>query len=153
MKYQENNKRTTTTTTTGGSTGTTTVDNCQIMVDEQLIRNRAQLLREKYADTIGQEMTRALLRQLLLALIEGTPWQYYDYALDEAAYAPAPSWRYVMAIVNRLVNQAVPVERLRDPRSKRQSTKTVEHQNYTQRDYYHTEDAMDRMMAAFMEGR
>lgn len=151
MTNTENNKRTT--TSSSSSSRTTTVQNCQIIPDEQLIRNRAQLLRDKYSEVIGREMPLAQLRQLLLALISGTPWQYYDYALDETALAPAPSWRYTVAIVNRLTAQAVPVERLRDPKPKRQTGKIVEHQLYTQREYIHTEDAMDRMMAEYMGRR
>ena len=148
MEYQENNKRTSTTTR---SSSTTTVEFCQ--EKEMIVRNRAEQLRTKYSEVMGREMPPAVLRQLLLALLDGTPWQYYDYALDETVYAPAPSWRYVAAIVSRLTAQAVPVERIRDPKPRKQG-KTVGHQDYTQREYVHTEDPMERMMREFMtEGR
>lgn len=120
---------------------------------EQLLRNRAELLREKYSEVIGRDMPMAVLRQLLLSLLAGTPWEYYEYALEETALAPAPSWRYAMAIVNRLDTQAVPVDRIRDPKPRKRG-KTLEMQDYTQREYVHNEDPMDRMMAEFFsEGR
>ena len=122
------------------------------MTEQEVLRNRAELLREKYFEVIGRDMPMAVLRQLLLSLLAGTPWQYYDYALDETALAPAPSWRYAMAIVNRLDTQAVPIDQIREPRPKKRG-KILEHQDYTQREYTHSEDPMDRMMAEFLSGR
>lgn len=153
MTTNKNNKRTTTTTTSTGGTTTTTVENCHELPNEQLLRNRAELLREKYLECIGVPMSMAILRQLLLSLINGTPWEYYEYALGEAALAPSPSWRYVMAIINRLITQGVSVEQLHSPKPVRQPYKVVEHQQYTQRDYYHSEDPMDRMMAEYFAER
>ena len=149
---QNNERMSTTTTTSGGSSGTTTVENCQEMTEQEVLRNRAELLREKYFEVIGRDMPMAVLRQLLLSLLAGTPWQYYDYALDETALAPAPSWRYAMAIVNRLDAQAVPIDQIREPRPKKRG-KILEHQDYTQREYTHSDDPMDRMMAEFLSGR
>lgn len=162
MQYRETNvpdvrkfphtpsKNNTTTTSTGSSTSssssTTTVEFCQDMADEQLLRNRVELLRGQYRETIGRDMPMSAMRQLLLALIGGTPWQYYEYALEETALAPAPSWRYAMAIVNRLITQAVPVDRLRDPKPRKQGRVLAE-QDYTQREYHHSDDPVDRMMA------
>lgn len=142
-------KNMTTTTSTGSSTSsssTTTVVNCQDMADDQLLRNRVEILRGQYREAIGRDMPMAAMRQLLLALIGGTPWQYYEYALDETALAPAPSWRYALAIVNRLISQAVPVDRLRDPKPRKQG-RVLPEQDYTQREYQHSEDPIDRMMA------
>lgn len=145
-------KNCTTTTSSGsssGSSGTTTVQFCHDM-EEEFLRNRVELLREQYAQTIGRDMPMAIMKQLLLAILGGTPWQYYEYALEEAALAPMPSWRYVMAIVNRLVNQAVPIDRLRDPKPKRQG-RLLPEQDYTQREYHSTEDPLDRMMAEWFK--
>lgn len=137
----------TSSSTSSTSTSSTTVQFCQYLEEEEMLRNRCELLRKQYSDCIGEAMTKPVMRQLLLSLIDGTPWEYYEYAIEEAALAPVPSWRYIQAIVRRLVTQAVPVDQIRQPRVKRQSTKTVEQQQYTQREYQHSEDAMDAMMA------
>lgn len=139
---------TTTTSSSSGSSGsssTTTVQFCHEL-EEEFLRNRVELLREQYLQTIGRDMPMAIMKQMLLAILGGTPWQYYQYALEEAALAPMPSWRYAIAIVNRLITQAVPVERLRDPKPKKQGRKLPE-QDYSQREYQDTDDALDRMMA------
>ncbi len=136
----------TTTSSSTTSTSTTTVQFCHDL-EEEMLRNRCEQLRMLYAACIGHDMSMATMKRVLLSLIDGTPWQYYEYALEETALAPAPSWRYTMAIVNRLISQGVPVDQIRQPRAKRQSTKTLEQQLYTQREYHHTEDAMDAMMA------
>lgn len=143
------NSNETTTTTSSSTTSSSTVQFCQEL-EEEMLRNHCERLRMQYAACIGQEMTPAILKRLLLSLYSGTPWQYYEYALEEATYAPYPSWRYVMAIVNRLIGQGVPVDQIRAKKPVRQSYKTVEQQQYTQREYHHTDDAMDAMMASFM---
>lgn len=139
----------TTTTTSSSTTSSSTVRICQKM-DEEMLRNRCELLRKQYAACIGQEMTPAIMKRLLLSLYDGTPWQYYEYALEEATYAPYPSWRYVMAIVNRLSSQGVPVDQMRTKKAGKPAFKTVEQQQYTQREYHHTDNAMDAMMAEYM---
>lgn len=142
-------KNNTTTTSSSTSSSTTTVQNCQQMADDAVLRNRCELLRMQYQEIIGQDMPFATLKQLLRALIGGTPWQYYEYALEEAALAPYPSWRYVMAIVNRLTAESVPVARIRDPKPRRKG-RLLRDQDYTQREYTHSDDALDRMMAEYI---
>jgi hypothetical protein len=116
------------------------------------IRNRAELLRLQYADVIGAPMPPATLRRLLLDLIEGTPWQYYEYALEQTELAPRPSWRYAMAIVSRVKAEAVPVEALRQPKpSRRAAARILASQDYSQREYTHSEALVDAMMAEFLK--
>lgn len=87
---------------------TTTVKESQKL----LIRVNCEDLRQLYAECIGTPMPMAIHRRVLLALEEGTPYQYFQYALNEAAMAPRPSWRYVMAIVARLYRDGVSPEEL-----------------------------------------
>lgn len=151
------NNTTTTSSSSTRTSSTTTVQNCQELETDPMIRNRCEQLRMQYADAIGDDMPRAILKQLLRSLLSGTPWQYYEYALEEAALAPSPSWRYVMAIVHRLTASAVPVDRIREPKPARRRDKypdypgaTVEQQCYSQREYTHNDDALDAMMAKWM---
>lgn len=148
-------------TTTGqysvlSTTSTTTVHNCQELTDEAMIRNRVELIREQYLHCIGREMPMSFMRQVLLDLIAGTPWQYYEYALEETAFAPNPSWRYTMAIVRRLVNTATPIDRIRDPKPAPKEKPLTEMHAYHQREYDPVQlqkerDAeLDAMMAKFL---
>lgn len=88
------------------STSTTTVQLCQILEEnrakEALQRVAAEAIREQYANCVGEQMPPSLFRRVLLDLIDGTPKQYYTYALDETCLAPKPSPRYMLAIVARL---------------------------------------------------
>lgn len=76
------------------------------------IRMNVEALRALYADCIGSPMPMAIHRRVLLALQDGEPYEYYRYALEEAAAAPRPSWRYVQAIIARLHREQVPPEDL-----------------------------------------
>lgn len=145
--YKEKNI-TTTSTGTSRSTGssTTTDENCHIMV-----RASCEKLRLLYEESIGHRMTGAILRQLLLSLIEGTPAEYYQYALEETACAPLPSWRYTMAIVKRLQAQRVPPDRVRESQQKsQQGRRLLAEQDYTQREYVHDESRLDALMDEFL---
>jgi len=96
----------TTTDSVVSSSSTTTVQLRQIMEEnrkkEALQRVAAEGIREHYKTCIGNQMPPSLFRRILLDLIDGTPSQYYSYALDETCLAPNPSPRYMLAIVNRL---------------------------------------------------
>lgn len=145
-------KRTTTTSSTSSTTttSTTTVQDSQI-----LLRNKVELLRQLYEDAVGQTMPASALRQLLTSITNGTPWQYYEYALEETATAPQPAWRYTMAIVRRLIAEQAPADNVRGSQQRPRQTgshRILEQQNYTQRPYTHTEDAVDAMMAAWQRG-
>lgn len=135
----------------GSSTTTTTVEDYQI-----LLRNHVEQLRQLYAETLGSEMSAANLRQLLLSVSRGTPWQYYQYALEETALAPAPSWRYTLAIVRRLIAEEAPADNVRGSQQKPpqgRSRRILSEQDYTQREYRHDESRVDAMMDAWQRGQ
>lgn len=101
------------TTTTTTATATTSEQLCQYMEavgvpSDASARYYCEALRQQYMSCIGRPMPPSIHRKLLLDLIAGTEYEYYRYAIDEAAIAPQPSWRYVMAIVRRLQREKVP---------------------------------------------
>jgi hypothetical protein len=63
-------------------------------------------------ECIGRPMPPSIHRRVLLDLIDGGHYEYYSYALEEAAIAPQPSWRYVEAILRRLYHDQIPPESL-----------------------------------------
>lgn len=99
-------------TSSSSSSSSTSTTSKQLCQKDAAVRIACEGLREKYAECIGRPMPAAIHRRLLLDLIDGAPYAYYSYALDEASMAPAPSWRYVMAIVGRLTREQVPPEDL-----------------------------------------
>lgn len=106
--YQENNKRTTTTTITSSSSSSTT----RARAREAEINVNVECIRQLYLDAIGQPMSEICERRLRRELENGIPYLYFHYALEETAFAPRPSWRYTMAIVQRLLQQEVSEESL-----------------------------------------
>ena len=113
MIYQENDKRTTTTiATSSSSTRARAYAREATLAEKTMAQMSAESIRALYYDVLGRPMPRATERQLLQALEMGTPAQYFTYALEEAANAPMPSWRYALAIVARLKAQQVPPEDL-----------------------------------------
>lgn len=116
MEYQENEKRTSTTTTTTGSSSSTRVRAYAREEHDLAARTLHEMaidgLRQDHMDILGRPMPRFTEAQLLRDLELGTPSVYYRYALSEAASAPMPSWRYVLAIVARLKRQQIPEEDL-----------------------------------------
>lgn len=115
MEYQENEKRTSTTTTTttcGGSTSTRAHAR-EDTVLKKLAITEIETIKEIYFEILGRQMPKCIAAQLQHDLTDqGTPAIYYQYALQETAAAPMPSWRYVLAIVARLKRQQVPEEDL-----------------------------------------
>lgn len=111
-----NEKRTTTTTTqrstTNNDKGTSSSSTRVRAREEARLTIAIEELRRDHQDILGRAMPRFTERQLQADLEEGTPAMYYSYALQEAASAPMPSWRYVLAIVSRLKRQQVPEEEL-----------------------------------------
>lgn len=100
-------------TTTTSTTATTSEQLCQFVEEVEshagtAARYHCEALRQQYMSCIGRPMPPSIHRKLLLDLIDGTEYEYYRYAIDEAAIAPQPSWRYVMAIVRRLQREKVP---------------------------------------------
>lgn len=151
--YKEiENKTTTTGSSTSSSTTTssttTTVEDCHIM-----LRARCEQLRQLYEDSVGRPMSGAILKQLLLSLLDGTPAEYFQYALEETAMAPMPSWRYTQAIVKRLQDQRVDPQRVRESQQpkRQQGRRILAEQDYTQREYRHDESRVDAMMAEFLQ--
>ena len=95
------------------STPTRTTTSTSVKKSQEMeIRLSVENLRQLYADCIGSPMPMAIHRRVLLELQDGAPFEYYRYALEEAAAAPRPSWRYVQAIVARLYREQVPPETL-----------------------------------------
>ena len=105
-----NEKRTTTTTPTSTAGSSTT--RAHAHVREDMIQTSLANISTSHMDILGRPMPRFTERQLMADLQSGTPWIYYSYALQEAAAAPMPSWRYVLAIVARLKRQQIPEEDL-----------------------------------------
>lgn len=100
-----NEKRTTTTTCGDTSTPSTSIrTRAQEMVALDLAMDR---IAEMYADVLGRPIPRFMLEEVELNLQSGYEADWYIYALKETASAPHPSWRYVMAIVNRMRNKAL----------------------------------------------
>jgi len=91
---RENEKTTTTPSTTTTSTTTT------------LFREEMSEFREMYRDAIGREMPRFIETDLLSRLISGAVSAIdVQYAFEETAAAPRPSWRYTCAILTRLARE------------------------------------------------
>ena len=105
-----NEKRTTTTTT--ASSSSTRARAREELAQNTMLELSLDSIRRDHADILGRPMPRYTERLLILDLQEGTPSIYYRYALQEAAAAPMPSWRYVLAIVARLKRQQIPEEDL-----------------------------------------
>lgn len=117
MEYQENSKRTNKTTTTTASSSSTRVrayarEEYPTLAERTLLEMAINTLRQEHMDILGRPMPRFTESQLTRDLEQGTPSVYYRYALAEAANAPMPSWRYVLAIVARLKRQNVPEDDL-----------------------------------------
>lgn len=114
--YHENEKRTTTTTTTTATSSSTRAHAYARTREEQKTEALAQISFEEilrdHQDILSRPMPQFTQRQLLADLEAGTPGIYYRYALQETAFAPAPSWRYTLAIVARLKRQQIPPEDL-----------------------------------------
>ena len=104
--------RRSTTTTTETSSSSTRV-RAHACARETIVQMAMETIRQDFQDIMGRPLPRFTERQLLQDLTENeTPAIYYRYALQEAAAAPLPSWRYVLAIVARLKRQQVPEEDL-----------------------------------------
>lgn len=72
-----------------------------------------ETIKLRYHNCLGATMPKHLSDQVLGWLKGNTiPAEYFLYGLQEAAYAPRPSWRYVMAVVRRLASEKYPVEML-----------------------------------------
>ena len=103
-----NEKRTTTTTEVSSSS-----TRAHAHAREAMLQLNIDTLRTYHMEILGRPMPRFTERQLLHDLQENeTPAIYYTYALQEAAAAPMPSGRYVLAIVARLKRQQVPEDDL-----------------------------------------
>ena len=104
--------RRSTTTTTETSSSSTRV-RAHACAREIIVQQALETIRQDFQDIMGRPLPRFTERQLQQDLSENeTPSIYYRYALQEAAAAPLPSWRYVLAIVARLKRQQVPEEDL-----------------------------------------
>lgn len=104
---------TTTTETSSSSTRVRAYACARDLAAETLLQMNLESIRTDFLDIMGRPLPRFTERQLQQDLQENdTPAIYYRYALREAASAPMPSWRYVLAIVARLKRQQVPEDDL-----------------------------------------
>lgn len=85
--------RGTTTTTTSSSSCTTSSSSTTTTTT-----TNDQDLQELYMITIGSRPSQLVLRQMS-DWVQLTSMDVLQYALEEAACAPAPSWRYALAIL------------------------------------------------------
>lgn len=105
--------KTTTTETSSSSTRVRTHACARDLAAETILQLSLESIRTDFQDIMGRPLPRFTERQLQQDLQENeTPPIYYRYALREAASAPLPSWRYVLAIVARLKRQQVPEDDL-----------------------------------------
>lgn len=99
-------------------------------------------------ECLGINPTPWILRQIS-EWIEATSPDLTEYAITQAAMAPAPSMRYAAAIIKRLIAEGA--QTINDVRKKPTAPtrrgKVVREQQYTQREYMHTEEELDRFMA------
>lgn len=102
-----NEKRTATTTPTTASSSST-----RARAREALTEMAVESIRKDFSEIFNRPMPRFTESQLRADLDQGTPSIYYRYALSETALAPAPAWRYTLAIVTRLKKQQIPEEDL-----------------------------------------
>lgn len=112
-------KRSSTTTTSSSSSSSTTT---QPVLSSSTTttthgRNSSEIdiqvsldcLKESYQECICMAMPKPIERRITSALIRGVPYEYFAYALMEAAAAPRPSWRYAEEIVSRCIREeAIP---------------------------------------------
>ena len=104
MEYQRN----TTTSSSTSTTSTTSTTRKSTVIYDQLME-----VKEAYLDAMGRSMPQSIAGYVQSELLMGSlDFQDLMYALAETAMAPRPSWRYTMAIVNRLKREApLPWER------------------------------------------
>lgn len=117
---------------------------------DPMLRRDLELIKQIYAAILDRPMPAPIEAGVLLDLIDGTPAADYLYALKETAFAPSPSWRYTMAIMRRLKN---PDAHKQKPHRQVHQGKQVAEQQYTQREYTHSESAIDAMMEAWQQGK
>lgn len=106
----------TTTPTTPTTTPTTTSSSSKLFQEKEApdweARYHAEAIRELHMENFGRKMPPSIHRKVLQDLIDGTPYEYYAYAIGQAAMAPFPSWRYVEAVMGRLIRERVKPESL-----------------------------------------
>lgn len=105
--YKTNNNENINTTTTESISSSSTTTRTHAHASEAQINVAVEGLRDLYQRSIGQPMSEICESSLRRDLAKGTPYVFYHYALIQAAYAPRPSWRYVLAIIRRLQLQGV----------------------------------------------
>ena len=101
---------TTTSTTTKLVNPSGTDKKSEKNVDSAVLRIQMQEISSQYYECLLTPMPSFVARRVLMELQEGVPSSYFMYALEEAAMAPRPSWKYAIAIVRRLVREKVSTE-------------------------------------------
>lgn len=93
----QRNTRSTSTTTTSSTTSTSSTRTSSTSYDEM------EAIKEAYQDAIGRAMPQSIANYVQSQILMGRMDAHdVEYALMETAMAPRPSWRYAMAIINRL---------------------------------------------------
>ncbi len=126
MNVQEHNQNTSTEevhdnyTTTDGyssrSSSTTTTNGRNTPEFERLMNEirkaneHLPYLAKLYHDAIGRQLNRIISQEMASMMRDGIPPEYIEYALQEAAAAPQPSWAYAKAVIRRLKRERVPAE-------------------------------------------
>lgn len=91
------------------SSSTTTTSTTSSMNTSDVVMD-LETIKLRYHNCLGMAMPKHLQDQVR-GWLEGNtiPAEYFLYGLQEAAYAPRPSWRYAMAVVRRLADEHYPV--------------------------------------------
>ncbi len=81
---------------------------CDLVSDRAMLRLHLAKIRQTYRFAIGQEMPPILDHHVIDLLRSGAMDAYQiRYGLQEAAFAPRPSWKYAEAVARRLVRDGI----------------------------------------------
>lgn len=155
MDFERTKRGTTTTTTsTENRTTTTTSSSTTTTQEESHTPTVIESLLYLYREAIGRNAPSMVCEELTYHLCMACDWQaeWVEYALQETAYAPMPSWRYAQAIIRRLSSS--PAQRP-NQRPAGKQTRVLRDQAYTQREYQDTDDMPEWMKRAWesMQGK
>lgn len=151
MNFDRTERGTTTTTTSREErTTTTTSSSTTTTQEESHTPTVIESLLYLYREAIGRNAPSMVCEELTFHLCMACDWKtdWVEYALQETAYAPMPSWRYAQAIIRRLSSSP---EQRPNKRPVGKQPRVLREQNYTQREYQDTEEMPDWMKRAWEE--
>lgn len=139
---------TTTTTSTKKSTTTTTSSSTTTTQEETHIPVVMETLLSMYREAIGRNAPSMVVEEITYHLCMVCDWQpdWVEYALQETAYAPMPSWRYAQAIIRRLSSSG---DQQPNRRPATRQPRVLREQAYTQREYQDSEEMPAWMVKAW----